>query len=80
MQWEWSGDGFTDLSSWSRRTPLTSAYAFRGAIRGRRRPLCVRAPRFRGLCGARTGTDSADRSGMLTARPGILGPAGGDAP
>ena len=36
--------GFTDRRSYLRLVPLTSAYMFRGAIPGRRCPLCVRAP------------------------------------
>lgn len=48
--------------------PLTSAYALRGAIVGHRRPLCVRACRARGRCGARTGTDGVGRSGRQTVR------------
>jgi hypothetical protein len=42
------GDGFTALSSWSRWTPLTSVYAVRGGVGGRRRPLWVRAARVPG--------------------------------
>ena len=36
-------DGFTALSSCSSPMSLTCRYVFRGGIRGRRRPLCVRA-------------------------------------
>ena len=40
--------GFTARSSCPSHPPLTSTYALRGSIAGRRRPLCVRAPRISG--------------------------------
>ena len=45
---------------------MTCGYVFRGAIRGRRRPLCVRACRGRGARNPRTGTDGEGRSGVRT--------------
>ena len=36
-------------SSYLSHMPLTCAYAFRDAVPGRRRPLCVRAPRVSGV-------------------------------
>lgn len=40
----WAG-GFTARRSWSSHPSPTSAYALRGVIAGRRRPLCARGHR-----------------------------------
>jgi hypothetical protein len=61
-------DGFTARPSCPSLPPLTGAYALRGAIAGRRRPLCVRAYRARGRQNSRTGTDGEGRSGVQTVR------------
>jgi hypothetical protein len=52
--------------------PLTCAYALRGAIPGRRRPLYVRARRVLGRRAARTGTDGEGGSGYADRLPGFL--------